>query len=73
MLEPVASIGSNSSSGDKTMLSKVLGSAVLAGFLVAVSAPIAAYAADAPKTKAECAKTAGMTWDAKTKTCVAKK
>ncbi|HMN37261.1 MAG TPA: hypothetical protein PKD49_06065 [Hyphomicrobium sp.] len=55
------------------MLSKVLGSAVLAGFLVAVSAPIAAYAADAPKTKAECAKTAGMTWDAKTKTCVAKK
>ncbi|MCB1484609.1 MAG: hypothetical protein KDJ17_06940 [Hyphomicrobiaceae bacterium] len=55
------------------MLSKVLGSAVLASVLVALSAPVAANAADAPKTKAECAKTAGMTWDAKAKACIAKK
>ncbi len=55
------------------MISKLLSCAALAGLLVAVSAPIAANAADAPKTKADCIKASGMTWDAKTNTCVHKK
>jgi hypothetical protein len=54
------------------MLSKVLTSAVVAGILMVASAPIAAYAADAPKDKASCEKVAGMKWDATTKTCVKK-
>ncbi len=55
------------------MISKLLSCAALAGLLVAVSAPIAANAADTPKTKADCIKVSGMTWDAKTNTCVQKK
>ncbi len=54
------------------MLSRVLSGAVLAGFLLAVAAPITAYAADAPKTKEECEKTKDMKWDEATKTCVPK-
>jgi len=53
------------------MISKVLSGAVIAGLLMAVSAPVVAYAADAPKTKADCKKAKG-TWDKKTKTCTVK-
>jgi ABC-type Fe2+-enterobactin transport system substrate-binding protein len=54
------------------MLSKILSGAVLAGLLLAVSAPIAAYAADAPKTKADCEKAKDMKWDDKAGKCVKK-
>ena len=53
------------------MLSKIVSAAVIAGVLLSVSAPIA-FAGDAPKTKKECEKAAGMKWDAATKTCVKK-
>jgi len=49
---------------------KILSIAVVVGLLFAVTAP--AFAADAPKTKAECEKLTDMKWDAKTKTCVKK-
>jgi hypothetical protein len=45
---------------------KLVNAAVAASFLLAVSAP--AFAADAPKTKADCEK-AKMKWDATKKTC----
>jgi hypothetical protein len=51
-------------------MSKILCSAIAASLLVVVTAP--AFAADPPKTKAECAKLTDMKWDAKTKTCVKK-
>ncbi|MET0408402.1 MAG: hypothetical protein ABW006_08540 [Hyphomicrobium sp.] len=55
------------------MISKILSGAVIAGLLMAVSAPVVAYADDAaPKTKADCKKAAGK-WDKKTKTCALKK
>ena len=54
------------------MLSKFVSAAVLAGLLWTVSAPMVAYAADAPKTKAECEKAKDMKWDEATKTCVKK-
>ncbi len=55
------------------MISKVLSGAIIAGLLMAVSAPVVAYADDAaPKTKADCKK-AGGKWDKKTKTCAVKK
>jgi hypothetical protein len=53
------------------MIAKVVGGAVLASLLVAVSAPVA-FAADAPKTKEDCEKTKDMKWDEATKTCVKK-
>ena len=51
-------------------MSKILSTAVVAGLLFALTAP--AFAADAPKTKAECEKLTDMKWDSKTKTCVKK-
>jgi len=57
------------------MISKIFSGAVLAGFLLAVAAPVVAYAEDAapaPKTKAECKKAKDMKWDKTTKTCVKK-
>lgn len=55
------------------MISKILSGAIIAGLLMAVSAPVVAYADDAaPKTKADCKK-AGGKWDKKTKTCTVKK
>ena len=54
----------------KPIMSKILGTAIVAGLLFVVTAP--AFAADAPKTKAECQKLTDMKWDAKTKTCVKK-
>ena len=52
------------------MIAKVLSGAVLAGLLLAVSAPVS-FAADVPKDKAACEK-AGMKWDATKKVCVPK-
>ena len=52
------------------MSTKPISAAIIAGLLLTVSAP--AFAADAPKTKAECEKLTDMKWDAKTKTCVKK-
>jgi hypothetical protein len=52
------------------MSSKILSSAIVAALLVAFTAP--AFATDAPKTKADCAKMKDMKWDTKTKTCVKK-
>ena len=54
----------------KPIMSKILGTAIVAGLFLAVTAP--AFAADAPKTKAECQKLTDMKWDSKTKTCVKK-
>ena len=51
-------------------MSKILGTAIVAGLLFAVTAP--AFSAGPPKTKAECEKLTDMKWDAKTKTCVKK-
>jgi hypothetical protein len=51
-------------------MSKILSTAVVGGLLFALAAP--AFAADAPKTKAECEKLTDMKWDSKTKTCVKK-
>jgi hypothetical protein len=45
------------------MLTRILSGALAAGILLAVSAPIGASAADAPKDKASCEK-AGMKWEA---------
>ena len=52
------------------MSAKILSAALVAGLLLAVSAP--AFAADAPKTKAECEKTKDMKWDDATKACMKK-
>jgi ABC-type proline/glycine betaine transport system substrate-binding protein len=51
-------------------MSKILSTAIAVGVLFACTAP--AFAADAPKTKAECEKLTDMKWDSKTKTCVKK-
>jgi hypothetical protein len=51
-------------------MSKILSAAIVAGLLFAVTAP--AFAADAPKTKAECEKMKDMKWDDATKACVKK-
>ncbi len=52
------------------MSAKIIGTAIIGGLLLAIAAP--AFAADAPKTKAECEKTKDMKWDDATKTCVKK-
>jgi hypothetical protein len=49
---------------------KVLLSFLALGIAVAFTAP--AFAADAPKTKADCEKTMNMKWDATAKACVKK-
>lgn len=55
------------------MISKLLSGALVAGVLLAVSAPVVAYAEDAaPKTKADCKKAKDMKWDKGTNTCVHK-
>jgi hypothetical protein len=53
------------------MYVKIVSSAVLAGLLLA-AAPIVSYAADAPKTKADCEKAKNMKWDDATSKCVKK-
>ena len=54
------------------MLTRIVSGTVLATLLLAVSAPVVACAADAPKTKAECEKAKDMKWGETTKTCVKK-
>ena len=51
-------------------MSKILSTAIVAGLLFAVTAPV--LAADAPKTKAECEKMKDMKWDVAAKACVKK-
>ena len=51
-------------------MSRFLSTAIVAGLLFALTAP--AFAADAPKTKAECEKMKDMKWDDATKACVKK-
>ncbi len=51
-------------------MSKILSTVTVAGLLFVLTAP--AFAADAPKTKAQCEKLTDMKWDSKTKTCVKK-
>jgi hypothetical protein len=51
-------------------MAKILSTAIVAGLLFAVTVP--AFAADAPKTKAECEKMKDMKWDDATKACVKK-
>jgi ABC-type Fe2+-enterobactin transport system substrate-binding protein len=58
--------------GETQMISKIVRGAVLSGVLFAVTAPMVAYAADAPKTKAACKKAKDMKWDKTTKACVKK-
>jgi len=58
---------------ERHMISKLLSGAMVAGLLLAVSAPVVAYADDAaPKTKADCKKAKDMKWDKSTNTCVKK-
>lgn len=52
------------------MISHVVRGLVLAGVLVSATAPVV-FAADAPKTQAECEKNKDMMWDGKG--CVPKK
>jgi hypothetical protein len=44
------------------MISRIVSSAVIAGVLLAVTAPAGAFAAETPKDKAACEK-AGMKWE----------
>ena len=55
---------------EKKMSLKVLSSAIVAALLVTATAP--AFAADAPKTKADCEKAKDMKWDDAKKACVKK-
>ena len=52
------------------MSAKILGTAIIAGLLFSITAPV--FAADAPKTKADCEKTKDMKWDDAKKACVKK-
>ena len=51
-------------------MSKALRIAIITAILSAVTAP--AFAADPPKTKADCEKMTDMKWDATKKACVKK-
>jgi hypothetical protein len=59
--------------GNFNMSAKILSTVIVAGLLLAFSAP--AFAEDAPAaptTKADCEKMKDMTWDDATKACVKK-
>ena len=51
---------------------KILSTALVAGLLLAVSAPAFAAEPAAPTTKADCEKMKDMKWDDATKACVKK-
>jgi hypothetical protein len=53
------------------MSKKIVSTAILAGLLFSLAAPIA-QAKDAPKTKAECEKMTDMKWDGASSKCVKK-
>jgi hypothetical protein len=69
---PDATLRSEKREGDPPMSIKLLSSAVLAGILLSVSAPVVSYAANTPKTKAECEKAKDMKWDDSSSKCVKK-
>jgi hypothetical protein len=72
-LKAASSVVATENQWRSDMLSKSMNYAVITGLLVALAAPVAAYADDAaPKTKAECLKKPDMKWDKATKTCVKK-
>lgn len=52
------------------MSGRIVRTAIITGLLLAVAAP--AFAADAPKTKADCEKAKDMKWDDAKKACVKK-
>jgi hypothetical protein len=51
-------------------MSKILSTAIIVGLLFGVTSAV--FAADPPKTKAECEKMTDMKWDAAKKACVKK-
>jgi hypothetical protein len=53
------------------MTKKIMSTAILAGLLFGLAAPVA-MAKTAPKTKAECEKITTMKWDDATSKCVKK-
>jgi hypothetical protein len=57
--------------GEFHMSKKIVSTAILAGLLFGLAAPIA-QAKSAPKTKAECEKMTNMKWDDATSKCVKK-
>jgi hypothetical protein len=61
--------GARQVQGEKAM-SKILSTAIIVGLLFGVTSPV--FAADPPKTKAECEKMTDMKWDAAKKACVKK-
>jgi hypothetical protein len=52
------------------MAAKIISPVIVAGLLLGVAAP--AFAADPPKTKADCEKAKDMKWDDAKKACVKK-
>ena len=52
------------------MSAKILSTAIIAAVLFGVTAP--AFAADPPKTKADCEKMTNMKWDDAKKACMKK-
>jgi hypothetical protein len=57
--------------GEFHMSKKILSTAILAGLLFGLAAPIV-EAKDAPKTKADCEKMTNMKWDDASSKCVKK-
>ncbi len=66
----MAIIGRTKSKEESPMSARILSTAIIAGLLLAISAP--AFAEEAPKTKADCEKTKDMKWDDAKKACVKK-
>ncbi len=58
--------------GNSNMTAKILSTAIVAGLLLAVSAPAFAAEPAAPTTKADCEKMKDMKWDDAKKACVKK-
>lgn len=52
------------------MYGRILSVAIISGILLATAAPV--FAADEPKTKADCEKAKDMKWDDAKKACVKK-
>jgi hypothetical protein len=55
---------------EKSMSKKIMGTVILAGFVLGLAAPV--MAKSAPKTKAECEKITTMKWDDSSSKCVKK-
>ena len=63
-------VGGTTLAQKETKCPRFLSTAIVAGLLFGIAAP--AFAADPPKTKAECKKLTDMKWDSATKACVKK-